>query len=179
MRERAEASLALSNEMGNRFFRDVSDLTLGAADAMAGDLEGGIARMRESLPMEIASALGRLGRFDEGLRMLDEGFSFIARTGYRINESEMHRVKGELLLLQDVSNAPRKRSNPSAPRSKFRASSTRSRGSCGRLPVSPRLLASLGRRDEARAMLAGIYNWFTEGFDTADLKDARSLLDDL
>ena len=42
-----------------------------------------------------------------------------------------------------------------------------------------RLLASQGRRDEARTMLADIYNWFTEGFDTADLKDAKALLDEL
>ena len=42
-----------------------------------------------------------------------------------------------------------------------------------------RLLASEGRRDEAHAMLAAIYNWFTEGFDTADLKDAKALLDEL
>ena len=42
-----------------------------------------------------------------------------------------------------------------------------------------RLLATPGRRDEARAMLAEIYNWFTEGFDTADLKDAKALLEEL
>src|SRR5258708_220393 len=42
-----------------------------------------------------------------------------------------------------------------------------------------RLLAQQGRRDEARTMLAEIYNWFTEGFDTADLKDAKALLDEL
>jgi len=41
------------------------------------------------------------------------------------------------------------------------------------------LLADQGRRQEGRAMVADIYNWFTEGFDTADLKDARALLDDL
>jgi predicted ATPase len=42
-----------------------------------------------------------------------------------------------------------------------------------------RLLAKQGNRDEARAMLAEIYNWFTEGFETADLKDAKALLDEL
>ena len=42
-----------------------------------------------------------------------------------------------------------------------------------------RLLAKQGQRDEARAMLAEIYNWFTEGFDTPDLKDAKTLLDEL
>ena len=45
--------------------------------------------------------------------------------------------------------------------------------------ASPGLLAKQGRRDEARAMLAEIYGWFTEGFDTADLKDAKALLDEL
>jgi hypothetical protein len=48
-----------------------------------------------------------------------------------------------------------------------------------RLRRLARLLARQGRRDEARTMLAEIYNWFTEGFDTADLKDAKSLLDEL
>jgi predicted ATPase len=42
-----------------------------------------------------------------------------------------------------------------------------------------RLLVSQSRREEARSMLAAIYNWFTEGFDTADLKDAKALLDEL
>jgi predicted ATPase len=42
-----------------------------------------------------------------------------------------------------------------------------------------RLLKQQGKQDEARAMLAEIYNWFTEGFDTADLKDAKALLDEL
>jgi Tfp pilus assembly protein FimV len=42
-----------------------------------------------------------------------------------------------------------------------------------------RLLASKGHRDQARTMLADIYNWFTEGFDSADLKDAKALLDQL
>jgi predicted ATPase len=42
-----------------------------------------------------------------------------------------------------------------------------------------RLLTQQGRRDEARTMLADVYNWFTEGFDTADLKDAKTLLDEL
>ena len=51
------------------------------------------------------------------------------------------------------------------------------------LPTGPaqrhRLALLVGRRDEARAMLVEIYNWFTEGFDTADLKDAKALLDEL
>ena len=51
----------------------------------------------------------------------------------------------------------------------------RKRGNCARLSAS-RGCSQDSRRDEARAMLAEIYNWFTEGFDTADLKDAKALL---
>jgi hypothetical protein len=48
-----------------------------------------------------------------------------------------------------------------------------------RRPVEGGCFARTGQRDEARTMLAEIYNWFTEGFDTADLKDAKALLDEL
>jgi len=178
MRECAEASVALSNDIGNHFFRDVSDISLGAADAMAGDLEGGIARMRKSRPMEIASALGRLGRFDEGLRTIDEFFTFIARNGYRISEAEAHRVKGELLLMQDVFNAAQAEQS-------FRTAieiSRKQHAKSWELRATTslaRLLGKQGKRDEARTMLGQIYDWFTEGFDTADLKDAKALLDEL
>ena len=50
---------------------------------------------------------------------------------------------------------------------------------CATVSLARLLLAKRGKRDEAAAMLAQIYNWFTEGFDTADLKDARALLDEL
>src|SRR5208282_348245 len=86
---------------------------------MAGDLDGGIARMRLNLSEHraagsellsdyvlalIADALGRMGRFEEGLRTFDESFSVIERTGMRYHEAEVHRLKGELLLMQDASN---------------------------------------------------------------------------
>src|SRR5262245_39297795 len=74
---------------------------------------------------------------------------------------------------------PKAQSDLSRPRSKSRASSWRSRGSCARRSASRRLLAKQGKCDEARTMLAEIYGWFTEGFDTADLKDAKALLEEL
>ena len=74
---------------------------------------------------------------------------------------------------------PRKPSNPFAPRSKFRASSSAKSWELRATTSLARLLAKQGKRDEARAMLAEIYKWFTEGFDTADLKDAKALLDEL
>ena len=90
----------------------------------------------------------------------------------------MLRLKGELLLAQDSSNAA------AADRS-FREAIEVSRRRSTRLfeleatTSLARLFRDTGRRDEARAMLAEIYNWFSEGFDTADLKDAKALLDEL
>ena len=62
---------------------------------------------------------------------------------------------------------------------RLREKQTANHWNCARSTSSAPLLTKQGKRDEARAMLAEIYNWFTEGFDTADLKDAKALLDEL
>ena len=193
MRESAEATLVLSAESGNPENRNMPEVLLGWADAMAGDLDGGIARMRHHLSelratgeevatphcfALIATALGRMGRFDEALRTIDESFPIIERTGARFFEAEVHRVKGELLLAQDASNAAQAEQS-------FRTAieiSRKQHAKSWELRATTslaRLLDHQGKRDEARTMLADIYKWFTEGFDTADLKDAKSLLDEL
>ena len=93
-------------------------------------------------------------------------------------KAELHRLKGQLLLLQTQSNSEK------AERW-FRTAIDLARGQQAkswelRAATSlSRLLGSQHRREEARTMLAEIYNWFTEGFDTADLKDAKALLDEL
>src|SRR5208283_984572 len=120
MRTRAEARLVMAIESGYATGRALSEIYLGWADAIAGDHRGGIARMRHHLAelkaggseyisdrclAFIAIALVRMKRFDEGLRTLDEAFSFVERTGQRYYEAELHRLKGELLLAQIPSNA--------------------------------------------------------------------------
>jgi class 3 adenylate cyclase/tetratricopeptide (TPR) repeat protein len=193
IRERAEALLVLSTESGGVNRRAFSEIYLGWAQAMAGDLDGGIARMRHHLLQFratgsegqsdswlalIAAGLGRMGRFDEGLRTIDEAFSIIEGTGRRHYEAEVHRLKGELLLAQDASNRAQAEQS-------FRTAIEFSRKQHAkswelRATISlARLLRNTNRRDEARAMLAEIYGWFTEGFDTADLKDAKALLEKL
>jgi predicted ATPase len=169
------------------------EIYLGWAQAMAGDLDGGIAQMRHHLTdlrttgLEllneyilalIATALSRTGRFDEGLRTINEAFPIIERTGARWYEAEVHRLKGELLLAQDASNAAQAEKSFRTAIDISRKQSARSWELRATISLA-RLLRDTGQRDEARAMLAEIYGWFTEGFDTADLRDAKALLDDL
>ena len=118
------------------------------------------------------------GRLNDGLSALAEAQAVANETEGRGYDAEIYRLKGELLLKQDDSNAAEAQScfqraieiarNQSAKSWELRATMSLAR-----------LLAKQGRRDEARAMLADIYGWFTEGFDTADLKDAKALLDEL
>jgi class 3 adenylate cyclase/tetratricopeptide (TPR) repeat protein len=193
MMGRAQAALVLSTDLGNVSSRAISEIYLGWAQAMEGDLDSGIARMRQHM-LElkaggsqlfddrclalIARALNRVGRFDRGLRSIDEAFAFIDRSGQRMYEAEVHRLKGELLIAQDASNAAQAEQSfrtaiEIARRQKAKSWELRATTSLARL------LARQGHRDEARTMLSEIYGWFIEGFDTADLKDAKALLEEL
>src|SRR5216684_7802516 len=119
-----------------------------------------------------------MSRFDEALNTLSEASKEMEINGGGYYEAEVYRLRGEVLLKIDLAN------DGEALRC-FEQAIEVARGQGGkslelRATTSlARLLASQGRRGEARAMLAEIYNWFTEGFDTADLKDAKALLDEL
>jgi predicted ATPase len=109
---------------------------------------------------------------------VEEGFASIGKTGAQLCSSWLHHVKGELLLVQNPSDGANaelcfRTAIEIARRQSARSPELRATTSLARL------LDRTGRRDEGRTMLADIYNWFTEGFDTADLKDAKSLLDEL
>jgi predicted ATPase len=91
-------------------------------------------------------------------------------------ESEIHRLKGELLLNADQEEAAAQSFRDAielARRQSAKSWELRATTSLARL------LGKQGHRDEAHTMLTEIYNWFTEGFDTADLRDAKALLDEL
>ena len=114
-------------------------------------------------------------RPDDALSAATEALAAADQQEERYYEPEIYRVKGEVLFRKDDSNIDE------AERC-FRRAIEISRKQSGkslelRATISlARLLAKQDHRDEARAMLAEIYNWFTEGFDTADLKDAKALL---
>src|SRR6202008_1744539 len=95
----------------------------------------------------------------------------------RHHEAEIHRLKGELLLKQNKTNVAEAQSCFERAIEITRRQSARSCELRATMSLA-RLLDKQGRRDEARAMLAEIYGWFTEGFETRDLKEAKALLDE-
>jgi DNA-binding winged helix-turn-helix (wHTH) protein/tetratricopeptide (TPR) repeat protein len=191
--ETGEASLALATESEDIFRGAFAGVFLGWSDAMAGNLDSGIARMRHNLTefratgaetdteyflALIGTALGRKGAFEEGLHAINEAFLVMDRTGERCYEPEIHRLKGELLLAQNPSNAIQAAKSFHTAIEISRTQKARSWELRATMSLA-RLRAKQGKRGEVAAMLADIYRWFTEGFHTADLKEAKALLDSL
>jgi predicted ATPase len=178
--------------MGIVSFLPVATIRRGACLIAQERFEEGIAGMREGISAILAtggtppalfwcflaSGLGRIGRPQQGLEVAEEGFASVAKTAEQNASPPLHHVKGELLLVQnplDVVEAERcfREAIEIARRQSARSIELRATTSLARL------LAKQDRRDEARTMLGEIYGWFTEGFDTSDLKDAKALLDEL
>ena len=116
--------------------------------------------------------------------MLSEGLAIANKNGERFYEAELYRLRGELLLMQGGSRGS-SRNAPTESEQCFRQAIevARRQGSKSfelRATVSLcRLLQQQGRGEEGRQILAGSYGWFTEGFDTPDLEEAKSLLQKL
>jgi class 3 adenylate cyclase/tetratricopeptide (TPR) repeat protein len=126
----------------------------------------------------LAEACLRAGRYEEALDAVAAGREHAARTGEHNTDAEFERVAGEALMLMDAENTTEAEQclrHAIAIAAEQGAKSFELRAATS----LARLLRDTGRRDEARAMLAEIYNWFSEGFDTADLKAAKALLGEL
>jgi predicted ATPase len=126
----------------------------------------------------LANAYSQAGLVSEGLALLDEALAAVDKTGGRWAEVELHLLKGELLMRQAVSNAQQaeicfRQALAVAGRQQAKSLELRAAMSLSRL------WQSQGKRAEARQLLGDIYGWFTEGFDTPDLKHAKALLEEL
>ncbi len=202
--EHAEASVTLSNEGGFGFILGMGIILLGWALAEQGQGEEGIAQMRQGLASWqstgaelyrsywlalLAEAYGKTGQVEEGLAVLAEALDIVHKNGERYYEAELYRLKGELILMQAVgvglipdefvgeahteAEACFRQAIEIARRQSAKSLELRAAMSLSRL------LNNQGKKDEARQILAEIYNWFTEGFDTRDLKEAKILLEEL
>ena len=191
--EHAEALIALSQEQGFTLREAVAVITRGWALAKQGWEEEGIAQIRHGLAAiqaagaelwqpgflaVLAEACGEAGQPEEGLTALAEAFDLASRTGCAVNAPRLYLVKGNLLLMQNDLHTVQAESCFHRASEVAREQNAKSWELRATTSLA-RMLARQGRHDKARMVLAEIYNWFTEGFDTADLKDAKALLDEL
>jgi len=126
----------------------------------------------------LAEVYRSLGQPEVGLTALSEALTLVEQTGERYYAAELHRLRGELLLQQaapEVSHAETcfQQALDMARRQQAKSLELRTAMSLSRL------WHQQGKRDEAHELLASVYSWFTEGFDTADLQEAKALLNTL
>jgi tetratricopeptide (TPR) repeat protein len=190
--ERAEATIALCSKHGIPFWLAAGMCAMGWALVAKGRPDEGITQHLQAqamlqaigaelgclqhLPM-LAEAYRKAGMVSEGLAAVDKALALVDATGCRMDEPEMHRLGGELLLAQ---GGKEPEAEDCLQRAVGAARLQQAKSWELRATTSLcRLWQRQGRIDEARELLAGIYGWFTEGFDTADLVEAKALLEEL
>jgi predicted ATPase len=187
----SEAAVALATEQGFPLWAAIGTIFRGWALAMQGQGEAGIVQVRQgiaayratgaalSVPFfctMLADLADHLGRPEEGLQALAEADTLVKQHEERWWEAEVHRLRGVLLLRQmgtqqAEAEACFQRALDVAHRQEAKALELRAAMSLARL------WQKQGKRAEAHALLAPIYGWFTEGFNTADLQEAKALLE--
>jgi predicted ATPase len=191
--EQAEAAVRLSTEQGLPFRVAMGTILRGWALAALGEGEEGMAQLRQGLEGwratgaaiswsyylgSLADAYARGAHAGEGLAVLTEALTCVDQTGERYAEAELHRLKGALLLEQTVPDAHQAEVCFQQALAIARRQQAKSWELRAAMSLS-RLWQQQGQRAEARALLAPIYGRFTEGFATADLQDAKALLEAL
>jgi predicted ATPase len=191
--ERATAEITLCTEQGFALYSARGKILRGWTMTAQRQGAEGIAQMCQGLASYqatgasvfrpyylafLAEAHGKLGQAEKGLSMLADALAAVHKAGERFYEAELYRLKGELLLVRSTEN-------PGEAEACFRQAldvASRQQAKAWELRAATslsRLWQRQGKREEARQLLAGVYNWFTEGFDTTDLREARAVLAEL
>jgi class 3 adenylate cyclase/predicted ATPase len=189
--EQADQLVSFTIEQGFRQWHAQGTIYRGWVQARNGHVAEGMPLLRDGitafrasgteawLPHFLAlraSACDLAGEAEEGLRLLDEAMQIADNTGERWLEAELHRLRGQLLL---------RRGHAEAAENSYREALRIAREQEAKLwelraaASLARLCRDRGHRGQVRDLLAPLYGWFTEGFGTADLKEARALLDEL
>jgi predicted ATPase len=200
VQECAQTVDALSTAQGFRFFQGQAMLHMGRALAAQGQTASGLAQMQQGLAVTeatggirymvltlslLAEAYALDSQAEAGLGVLAAALDLVNTRGLRLWEADVHRLRGELLLAQHGPGQapPAERIEEAAAcfeRALALARQRQARAWELRAATSlARLWQQHGRFEAARAVLAPVYSWFAEGFDTADLKQAKALLDEL
>jgi predicted ATPase len=191
--EQAEALMTLATEQGFALWVPFATILQGWALAEQGQCIEGMARIRQGMTAWratgarvdepyflalLAEVSGQLGQGEVGLAISAEALALMHKHGERYWEAELHRLKGKVLLQsamgqQEEAEACFQQALDIARRQQAKSLELRAATSLARL------WQQQGKRQEARDLLAPVYGWFTEGFDTVDLQEAKSLLDTL
>jgi predicted ATPase len=126
----------------------------------------------------LAEAYGQVGQPEAGLTVLDEALTLVATTEARWWQAELHRLKGALLLQLPIPAGHQAEASFQQALDVARGQQAKALELRAALSLS-RLWQQQGKREAARELLPPIYGWFTEGFDTADLREAQALLAEL
>lgn len=191
LQTQAEAAIALCTKQGIMLYLVVAAVLRGWLLAEQDQAEEGIAQISQSLAafqsagayifrpyflILLAEAYENNSQIEEGLKALDEALAMIDKGGERLYEAEVYRLKGELLMQtetnkEDEAEIRFKQALELARQQQAKSLELRAAVSLGRL------WRAQGKHEETHQMLAEIYNWFSEGFDTVDLREAKALLE--
>jgi predicted ATPase len=135
--------------------------------------------MRHPIPDTLlAKAYADLGQFDEASRYIGEAMTAVDAAKERWWEADIYRMAGEIALMSSEPDAARTEAYFERALAVARQQQAKSWELRAAMSMA-RLWRDQGKRDEVRELLAPVYGWFTEGFDTLDLNEAKSLLDQL
>jgi predicted ATPase len=191
--ERAEATIALSNEQGFPVMVDYGTPLRAWTLVMQGHSEEGIAQIRQIMANKLAGidksewpmyyallveAHGAAGQTEEGLYMVAEALALVEKNGLRFYEAELRRLQGELLLKQATPDSRQAETCLHCALDLARSQQAKSLELRAAMSLS-RLWHQHGKKEEACRLLKEIHGWFTEGFDTPDLQEAKALLEEL
>jgi class 3 adenylate cyclase/tetratricopeptide (TPR) repeat protein len=187
--DRVDQLIAVTTEGGFPHWRSLETIARGWVKAKKGDIAAALSLLRSGLaasrangawvPQNIAllsAGCEIAGEVEESLTLLDEALWIVEKTGERLLAAELYRHKGQLLLRQGHTEAAEelyRKALSIAGKQEAKLWELRAAVSLARL------WRDQGRRTEARDLLNPVYGWFTEGFDTPDLKEASAVLDEL
>jgi TOMM system kinase/cyclase fusion protein len=201
VRDQAEAAITVATAQRFALMQALGSIMRGWAKAVQEHSTEGLVQIRQGLDMYrstgaefqrphfltmLAEASGLLGQPEGGLAALDEALTMMEKTGEQYYEAELHRQRGELLLILGAKSHPDQgsREQHEAETCFQRALGVARQQQAKSLELRAamslsRLWQRQGKHQEAYDLLAPIYGWFTEGFDTADLQEAKALLEEL
>jgi predicted ATPase len=193
MRQIGERMIHYGDEKGLRMIAPFGKYFHGCAMAQHGKFPKGIALMREGIDelrsigtlfsqlsffAGLADACADCGNAEEGLATVDEGLAMMRAGGEHFSLPEIHRIRGKLLLAPSVNDLDAAEAAFGEALSIARTQQSKWLELRAAMSMA-RLWRSQDKPRQARELLAPVYGWFTEGFDTVDLKEARALLDEL